>query len=316
MEKKLHASPDTRTLRRAGADGRFNGAGAAAWIILGDVSENLKKHLAKLSKRGPHRVLVGSLEYAGIQGKVYTPAEGDGVPGVAFGHDWLKGIDKYHATLRHLASWGIAVAAPDTERGFLPDHRGLAADLESCLQILAGVRLGQGNVTVNPGKLGLAGHGMGAGAAILTATGNTKAHAVGALFPADTTPSAEAAARYLSIPGLIIGTADKGIVEAGNPAKVAYNWAGPVAYRELENLKQQGFPEDTAFKLIAGLGRPQTAGQETARGLLTGFFLHQLAGENKYEGFSAPAAEAKKVVSYTGDELAEKAGVPQEQPAH
>ncbi|MDY3128184.1 MAG: alpha/beta hydrolase, partial [Corynebacterium sp.] len=40
------------------------------------MSANLKKHLATLSKRGKHRVLVGDLDYAGLPGKVYAPAEG------------------------------------------------------------------------------------------------------------------------------------------------------------------------------------------------------------------------------------------------
>src|SRR5699024_696246 len=70
----------------------------------GDVSANLKKHLAQLSKRGPHRVLVGDLAYAGLPGKVYAPAEGNSVPAIAFGHDWMKSVRTYHATLRHLAS--------------------------------------------------------------------------------------------------------------------------------------------------------------------------------------------------------------------
>lgn len=227
------------------------------------MSENLKKHLAKLSKRGPNRVLVGSLDYAGLEGKIYTPAEGDGVPAIAFGHDWMKGIDKYHATLRHLASWGIVVAAPDTETGFLPDHRGLAADLETCLQIAAGVKLGAGNVTVSPGKLGIAGHGMGAGAAVLAAADNPKVHAVGALYPASTSPSAESAARNVTAPGLVIGSGQNTMIDAGNPARVAHNWAGDIAYRELENGNQQGFSEDLLFKVFLGLGRPQFAAQET-----------------------------------------------------
>lgn len=229
------------------------------------------------------------------------------MPAIAFGHDWMKGIEKYHATLRHLASWGIVVAAPDTEKGFLPDHRGFASDLESCLQILAGVKLGQGNVTVSPGRLGIAGHGMGAGAAILAATDSTKVKAVGALYPAVTSPSAEEAARHITRPGLVIGTGQSGIVDAGNPARVAANWAGPVAYRELANGNQQGFTEDTLFKLTLGIGRPQFAGQELARGLLTGFLLHRLADENKYSGFSAPEATAKYVTSYSGDELTVRA---------
>ena len=103
------------------------------------MSAKLKK-LSDLSKRGPHRVLEGDLGYTGLPGKVYTPAEGKNLPGVAFGHDWLKDVAAYEDTLRHLASWGIAVAAPDTETGFKPDHTGLAADLETAMQILGGVR--------------------------------------------------------------------------------------------------------------------------------------------------------------------------------
>ena len=71
------------------------------------MSAKLKK-LSDLSKRGPHRVLEGDLGYTGLPGKVYTPAEGKNLPGIAFGHDWMKKVDDYHGTLRHLASWGIA----------------------------------------------------------------------------------------------------------------------------------------------------------------------------------------------------------------
>lgn len=115
-------------------------------------------------------MLVGDLDYAGLPGKVYTPAEGKGLPAVAFGHDWRKSVKDYHATLRHLASWGFVVVAPDTETGFIPNHRNLAADLESSLQVAAGVKLGSGNISVSPHKLGLIGHGMGGGTAILAAS--------------------------------------------------------------------------------------------------------------------------------------------------
>ncbi len=273
------------------------------------MSENLKKPLAHLSKRGPHRVLVGDLGYTGLPGKVYTPAEGDRLPAVAFGHDWMKSVADYHATLRHLASWGIVVAAPDTEKGLVPDHRGFAADLETCLQIVVGIKLGQGNITVGPGRLGMVGHGMGGGAAVLAAANNPKVHAVAAIHPAVTAPSAEMAARGVDVPGLIIGSGSGDVFNAGNPAKLAHNWGGEVAYRELENGNQQGFTEDSMFKMLVGLGRPQTAAQETARGLVTGFLLHQLAGEKKYSGFSAALAEAKKVSSYEGEDLAERAGI-------
>ena len=277
------------------------------------MSANLKKHLAQLSKRGPHRVLVGDLDYAGIPGKVYTPAEGNSAPAIAFGHDWLKPIKSYHATLRHLASWGIVVTAPDTETGLTPDHRGFSADLESALQIAAGVKLGQGKVTVSPGKLGVAGHGMGAGAAILCAANNPRIKAVGAIYPAVTAPPAVEAARSVTAPGLIIGGGQPGLIgdllDPGNPARVAFNWGGDVAYREVKNGNQATFTEDTFIKLLLGQGIPRYSAQETARGLLTGFLLHQLGGERRYSAFSEQLAQGPGVTSFTDADLADKAGV-------
>lgn len=277
------------------------------------MSANLKKHLAQLSKRGPHRVLVGDLDYAGLPGKVYAPAEGNGVPAVAFGHDWIKSIKAYHATLRHLASWGIVVTAPDTATGLAPDHRGFSADLESSLQIAAGVKLGQGKVTVAPGKLGVIGHGMGGGAAILCAANNPRVKAVAAIYPAATAPPAVEAARAVTVPGLIIGGGHPGLIgdllDPGNPAKVAFNWGGDVIYREVKNGNQATFTEDTFVKLALGQGIPRYSAQETARGLLTGFLLHQLAGERKYSDFSEQMAEGPGVTSFSDADLADKAGI-------
>ena len=42
------------------------------------MAENLKTLVSNLSKRGPHRVLVGDLSYVGLPGVVYTPAKGKG----------------------------------------------------------------------------------------------------------------------------------------------------------------------------------------------------------------------------------------------
>ena len=180
-----------------------------------------------MSKRGRNRVLVGDLDYAGITGKVYTPAEGQSLPAVAFGHDWMHKIKDYHATLRHLASWGIVVVAPDSETGPFPNHRNLAADMESALQIAAGVKLGAGNITVSPGKLGMIGHGMGGGTAVLGALDNQKVAAVAAIYPSITAPSAVQAARRITTPGLVIGAGQEDIFNAGNPAKLAHNLEWP-----------------------------------------------------------------------------------------
>ncbi len=75
------------------------------------------------------------------------------------------------ATLEHLASWGIVAAAPYTETGLAPSVLNLAYDLGTALDIIAGVRLGTGDISVHPDKLGLAGHGFGASAAVFAAAG-------------------------------------------------------------------------------------------------------------------------------------------------
>ncbi|MCZ4238140.1 hypothetical protein O4H25_14975, partial [Staphylococcus equorum] len=80
-----------------------------------------------------HKVLRGDLAFAGQPGVVFTPAEGYNLPAVAFGHGWLLGTNRYKGTLEHLASWGIVAAAPDTGRGPMPSHRGLATDLGTVL---------------------------------------------------------------------------------------------------------------------------------------------------------------------------------------
>ena len=273
---------------------------------VGGVSANLKK-LSELSKRGPHRVLEGDLGFTGLPGKVYVPAEGKTIPGIAFGHDWMKNVGDYHKTLRHLASWGIAVAAPDTERGLRPDHAGFAADLETALQILAGVKLGNGNVTVSPNRLGIAGHGMGGGCAVLASVDNPQVKAVAAVYPADVAPSAITAARGLFKPGLVIGPDEDsdGILASGNPSQLAYNWSGPVAYRTVKKGNQQSFSEDSLAKLVLGSGRSKTSVQETVRGLLTGYFLHQLCSEKNYSAYSEADASGKGVKSLVGQDLAD-----------
>ena len=274
------------------------------------MSAKLKK-LSDLSKRGPHRVLEGDLGYTGLPGKVYTPAEGKNLPGVAFGHDWLKDVAAYEGTLRHLASWGIAVAAPDTETGFKPDHTGLAADLETAMQILGGVRLGNGNISISPSKLGIVGHGMGGGAAVLAAVDNPKAKAVAAVYPANVAPSAVEAARNLFVPGMVVGPGEDGdsLFDPGNPAKLAYNWAGEVVYRAPKKGDQQSFSEDNLVKRILGVGKSDRGLQETVRGLLVGYLLHQLDGDNAYASYSEPDAEGSGVGSLTGEKLSKAAGL-------
>ena len=108
-----------------------------------------RKLFAALRRRGPHNVLRGDLGFAGLPGVVYTPESGRNLPAVAFGHDWLTGSARYAGLLEHLASWGIVAGAPDTQRGLAPSVLNLAYDLGIALDIVAGVRLGPGKISVH-----------------------------------------------------------------------------------------------------------------------------------------------------------------------
>ena len=81
-----------------------------------------------------------------------------------------------------------------------------------------------------------------------------------------------------------------------------------MAYREIAKGTQSGFSEDKFFKLALGSGFFQGSEVETARGLVTGFLLSELAGESKYDDFTAADASAKGVESFTGEALAKRAG--------
>ena len=248
-----------------------------------------------LRRRGPHQVLRGDLAFAGIPGVVYTPANGYRLPAVAFGHDWLCDTDDYSETCRHLASWGIVAAAPNTQRGLVPSVLNLSADLGATLDVMTGVRLGPGQISVAPAKLGLAGHGFGASAAIFAAgareTQATKA--VVAVFPAVTKPSAEAAAAGLKVPGLVLATPDDDRSIRTDALEVADRWDGSLL-RVVDKSEAGSLAEERGITGLLGVPRRSTRAQKTVRALMTGFLLFHLTGDKTYREFADPAATFKR----------------------
>jgi dienelactone hydrolase len=247
----------------------------------------VKSLLSTLASPGPHRVLRGNLGIAGQPGLVLTPEEGLNLPAVAFGHGWLTGAGNYRKLLEHLASWGFVAAAPDTERGPIPSHLNLATDLLTTLDICTGVRLGAGKISVHRDKLALAGHGMGAGAAVIAASQREVA-AVAALYPAVTAPSAESLAPRIESPALILGgSAD--IDSVGSDAvALAAAWAGPAILRSVDGASRNGIVRGR--RALAALGgtkfEPRT--ERITRGLLVGYLTYQLLGDKKYKAFAEP----------------------------
>lgn len=258
--------------------------------------------LEYLRHLGPHRTSVGELSAIGMRGVVFAPVTGPRCPVVVFGHGWLQPVGRYADTLRYLASWGFVAAAPDTERGPIPSHGGLALDLSRTLDRLADAKLGGGRVTVDRSRMGVVGHGTGGGAAVLAAAGAPPVKAVVTVSAARTTPSAVRAAAAVTVPGLhLVGTGDTMVDEDTGGEAIARAWGGPVQLRRLKGAAHLSVAEGlhwTSFFL------GQTADKGTlgaVRELATAFLLLHVAGQGQLA-----EAMAGKVAGTTPVDLAPK----------
>lgn len=208
------------------------------------------------------------------------------LPGVAFGHDWLARADRYAATLEHLASWGIVAAAPNTETGFAPSVLNLAFDLGTTLDIVSGVRLGPGKISVHPTKLGVVGHGFGGSAAVFAAAGmSDRLKAAVALFPSMTAPPAERPAAALRVPGLILADPGDPMSLRSNAVELARSWK-PATLRKVTKVTAGGLVEGRRLARAMKLPGADKGTQKTVRALLTGYLLYTLAGDKDYRDFA------------------------------
>lgn len=134
------------------------------------------------------------------------PVTGCAFPAVVFGHGFTISHTAYRFLSDGLVPAGYVVAFPSTEGGLSPSHARFAADLAFVARALAGdtllaPALGNGRA--------IGGHSMGGGAAVLAVSGNREVQALFALAPAETNPSAAAAAAGVSVPTqFVLGSRD------------------------------------------------------------------------------------------------------------
>lgn len=266
----------------------------APLVSYGHPVARTRKLYAALTRPGPHRVLRGDLAFAGLPGVVYTPSAGKNLPAVAFAHDWITSAQRYCGTLEHLASWGIVAAAPDTETGLAPSVLNLAYDLGTACDIVSGVRLGTGDISVHPAKLGVAGHGFGASAAVFAAAGMTvKPKAVFAAYPSVTRPSAEQPAMTLEVAGLILTNPADAMTLQSNAVELARVWKTSTL-RSTPKARSGGLVEGRRLAAAVGLPGAHRGSQRTVRALLTGYLLYTLAGDKEYKDFADADADLPK----------------------
>ena len=243
-----------------------------------------KDAVAQLSRPGPNAVLRGDLGLVGVPGVVFAPAQGLGLTAVAFGHDWLQPATRYTELLRHLASWGFVVAAPSSHRGAFASHARFSADLRTALDTCAGVRLGDGHISVDSRRMAFAGHGIGGGAALLAAATHPRAAAVVTLAPAQTKPSAVEAAKAITVPTLhVVAGQDTVAPPGGHAEPITQAAGGPVTVRTLPKAGHTAFLEGMHWSdLILATSRDSRS-RRLATALMTAFLLHHLCEEDRVD---------------------------------
>jgi len=225
---------------------------------------------------------------------VYTPEAGLNLPGVAFGHDWLTGTARYSGLLEHLASWGIVAGAPDTQRGLGPSVLNFAFDLGTALDIVSGVRLGPGKISVHPAKLGVLGHGFGGSAAVFAAAGMpNKLAAVAAIFPSITSPPAAQPAATLKVPGLILTAPGDDKSLNSDAQRLSRSWDS-ATLRIVSKAQPEGLVQGRRLRKVLGLGGQDRRTQRSVRALLTGYLLYTLGGDKTYRDFADPDVQLPK----------------------
>ncbi|TCK20376.1 dienelactone hydrolase family protein [Pseudonocardia endophytica] len=267
-----------------------------------------KDALGVLSRPGPHEVRHGDLGLVGIPGIIYTPVAGLGLPAVVLAHDWLQPVRRYVELLRHLASWGIVAAAPDTQGSPVPSISRFSTDLLTTLDVCVGVRLGDGRISVDSRRTALAGHGIGGGTALLAASRRERLGAVVTLAPAEVRPSAIEAARSVTAPTLhLAAEVDSMAPAAGHAQKMAEAAGGPVQLRTLAKAGHLGFCEGLHWTGMLTGDKAQPKVRKLTRALVTAYLLDQLMDESRVRSLTEGDVKGAPLVDLTAEEDEEAA---------
>lgn len=154
-----------------------------------------------------------------------APFEAGAFPVLVIGHGFVMTVNAYDYLVQHFAPLGFIVVLPTTEGGFAPDHADFGADLAFLSEALRAA----GNDTqsaffghVQP-LTAIMGHSMGGGAAFLGASGNTDVQALITMAPAETNPSAVAAAAAVTVPTLVFAASEDCVTPIADHAQPIYD---------------------------------------------------------------------------------------------
>jgi dienelactone hydrolase len=260
-----------------------------------------------------HADLTVSASGRSFSARVWYPATTPGAsapvaagahPALAFGHGFFQDVSKYASTLQHWASWGVIGVAPKTQGGLLPSHTAFADDLNAALTWLTAQNTTTGSPfsgRVDTARLGLSGHSMGGGAALLAASRNPAVRTVTTLAAAETNPSAVTASAALTVPAQYVGGSSDTVAGVTDHQEKMYNAKpAPTQLRVITGGFHCGFEDSGGFGCDSGT-ITRTAQLSLTRGVTTAWLLYHLAGDTTlYDRVWGAAAQQDPLVVYRG----------------
>ena len=146
-------------------------------------------------------------------------------PAVVFAHGFVMGPSDYQGLAQGLVEAGYVFVSLGTEQGFSPDHAAYGLDLAFVATQVATNSLGGVLAGFFNGRVAIAGHSMGGGAAWLAAEANPPVDAIIGLAPAETNPSAVAAGESIYTPTMVVSGTDDAVTPPATQHEPIYEAA-------------------------------------------------------------------------------------------
>jgi predicted dienelactone hydrolase len=209
-----------------------------------------------------NRAVATRVHYPASSAGAGTPAlTGCNFPVVAFGHGFTIGTSAYGYLAEALAAAGFIVILPGTEGGLSPDHAEFGRDLAFVVNAL--VQSSPWNLAAGPGRA-IGGHSMGGGAAVLGVSAASGIDALFAFAPANTNPSAIAAAANITAPSLLITGSRDCVTPTPDHADPIYAaLATPPALKQQIDIEGASHCQFTSGSLTCTIGETSCGGSAT-----------------------------------------------------
>ena len=180
--------------------------------------------------------------YRAINVEIYYPATTAGdfaplaagqFPFVVFGHGFVMDYTAYANITEALISEGYILIYVETEGGFAPVHNEFGLDLAYVADHFYNENTSSswGFESHVMDRCAIMGHSMGGGATWLAASTSTSVDCIAGLAPAETNPSAIAAASSVSVPAIVLsGSSDAVTAPADNHTPIFESTASACKY--------------------------------------------------------------------------------------